>query len=95
VVIAKGRVGEEDEAEVVAGADALQAGLGRGVGLVDGVRAEVGEFDLLDVALDHLDGVEVVGVAGQPLDAQPVGLGGDPGGHSAWTCARAGCPRSA
>jgi hypothetical protein len=59
----------------------LQAGLGGGVGFVDGLGAEVGQFDRFDVAPDHLDGVEVVGVAGESFDEQPVALGGDPGGH--------------
>ena len=63
-VIGNAGVGEEGEAQVVAGTDALQSGLGRGVGLVDGVRAEVGQLDLFDVAPHLLDRVDVVGVAG-------------------------------
>jgi hypothetical protein len=43
-------VGGEGPAQVIVAADPVQAGLGGGVGLVDGVRAEVGEVDLFDVA---------------------------------------------
>ncbi|MGO9158340.1 hypothetical protein [Mycobacterium sp.] len=35
--------------QVVAGADAVQAGFGRGAGLVDCVGAQVGQFDGFDV----------------------------------------------
>ena len=48
----------------------MQAGLGGGVGFVDGLGAEVGQFDCFDIAPDHLDGVEVVGVAGESFDEQ-------------------------
>src|SRR5258708_34816177 len=41
---------EEGHAQVVAGADAVQSGFGGGVGLVDGVGAEVGQDALFDVA---------------------------------------------
>ena len=40
------------------------------MGFVDGLGAEVGQFDCFDIAPDHLDGVEVVGVAGESFDEQ-------------------------
>jgi hypothetical protein len=55
----------------VTGADPLQAGLGRGLCVLDGVGAKGGELDGFDVAPHQLDGGEVVGVAGEPFDQEP------------------------
>jgi hypothetical protein len=55
---------EEVEAELVAAADAVQAGVGGGVGAVEDVGAQVGQFGVLQVAPGQFHGVEVVGEPG-------------------------------
>src|SRR2546429_7309422 len=72
---------EEVETQLVAAADAMQSGVGGGVGFVEGLGAQVGQFGGFQVAPDQFHRVEVVGVAGQRLDAQPVSLGGQPRLH--------------
>jgi len=62
---------EEVEAHLVASADPLRAGLGGGVCVLDGVGAQGGELDGLEVAPHQLDGGEVVGVAGDRSTTSP------------------------
>ena len=62
---AKAGMVEEVETQLVAAADAVQSGVCCGVGLVEGVGAQVGQFGGFEVAPDQFDWIEVVGVAGQ------------------------------
>jgi hypothetical protein len=48
---------EEGEAQVIAGCDAVRAGVGGGVGVVDGVGAQVGQFVAPEVVPDSFAGV--------------------------------------
>jgi len=50
-------------------------------GLVDGVGAAVGELSTLEVPPYLLETVEVLGIAGQPFDHEPVALGGEVVAH--------------
>jgi len=61
-------VPEEGQAELGIATDPLEPGIGVKRSLLDGVRAEVGQFPGLEVAPDHLDRVQVVRVGGQPFD---------------------------
>lgn len=74
---------EDGEAQLVTAADALQAGLRGGVGFVDGLGAEIGQFGCFDVAPEEFDRVEFGGVAGKWFDVEPVPLGGQPCLHGA------------
>lgn len=79
---------EEVETQPVVAADAVQTGVCCGVGFVDGVGAEVGQFGGFDVAPHQFHRVEVVGVAWQSFHDQPVSSAGQPGLHVLWSGGR-------
>ncbi len=61
--------------------DALDATLGRGGDVVEGVAGEVGQLHALEVGPQRLDLVEVGGVGGQRLHHQPGPLPALPSPH--------------
>src|SRR6516162_3821517 len=72
---------EQVEAQLVVGSGANKAGFGGGPRLVDGLGAEIGQFDSFDIAPQQLDRVEVWGVGRQSFYNQPRPLFVDPGDH--------------
>src|SRR5262249_59518384 len=79
----KSAVAEERETQFGVASDPYQAVVGLHGGGVDGVGTQVGQLGVLEVAPHLLDGVEVVGVAGEPPDTKPAALGGQPRCHGA------------
>ena len=73
---------EEAKAERRVGADAVQSTSGNVGNLMDGVRAQIAELLGLQVAPDLFDRVEVVSIAWQRLDPQPVTLAVEPVVHA-------------
>src|SRR5215208_1779248 len=74
-------VPQERVGQPVGATDALDATLGRGDDVVEGVAGQVGQLHAFEVGPQRLDRVEVGGVAGQPFHDQPVPLAAEPGTH--------------
>lgn|SRR6266540_7529844 len=72
-------VGEEPGDQLVAGADALDAVLGRVGDLAQGGAGQVGQLGALEVGPQVLHRVELGRMGGQPLGPEPVALAVQPG----------------
>lgn len=80
-VVPEGEAGmvEEVEAEQVVAARSARAEFGGDASFVGGVRAEADQFACLDLVSRQFHRVEVAGIGGQRLHAQPVPLDGRAG----------------
>jgi len=81
-------VPQEGEAQIGVGPDALEPVVCVDGGLVDGVRAQVGELARLQVGPDELHRVQLVPVSGELFDHEPAALLGDPWFHHFRTVGR-------
>ena len=84
---------QERVGQVRGAPDPLDAALGRGGDLLEGVAGQVGQLHPLEVGPQRLDGVEVGRVAGQPFGDQPVALAAKPGTHDLAAVGREAVPQ--
>src|SRR5262245_32658412 len=72
---------EEGKAQLLRASHAVHSSVESRGGLAEISSAEIGEFLAFDVSPQILDGVKLWGIAGQPLDREPVGLAAEVFGH--------------